>query len=98
MSARLRWKLNPAPTGLARVAAGPRGSTLRDASGVRYATVDAIGRRDSGPWYWVAGWGSGVPNMNTCDHPVATVEEAKDAAMAYVRAALPQPAAKGAEG
>lgn len=86
---RLRWKLDPQETGLRRITAGPRGSTLRDENGIRYATVAAVGRRyENGGWYWVAGWGSGVPHMNTCGSPVDTVEEAKSAALAYVRAAI----------
>ena len=84
---RLRWKLDPKATGLARVIAGPRGSTLRDESGTRYAVVSAAGRTSEG-WYWVAGWGSGVPHMNTCDAPCATVEEAKAQALAYVKSHL----------
>ncbi len=84
---RLRWKLNPRETGLARVGAGPRGSTLRDGSGKRYATVSALGSGHDG-WFWVAGWGSGVPHKNTCDAPCATVEEAKAQAMAYVKSHL----------
>jgi hypothetical protein len=87
---RLRWKLDPQETGLRRIMAGPRSSTLRDENGIRYATVSALGRRWHAPWYWVAGWGSGVPHMNTCDSPVATVVEAKAAALAYVRAAIAQ--------
>lgn len=85
---RLRWKLDPAETGLRRIVAGPRGSTLRDESGTRYATVATVGRRHGAPWYWVAGWESGVPYMNTCRDPVATVDEAKAEALAHVRAAL----------
>lgn len=80
---RLRWKLDPRETGLNRVAAGPRGSTLRDTAKKRYAAV-CFSRR-AGGWFWVAGWESGVPHRNTSDAPVATVDEAKAAAMAYVR-------------
>ena len=84
---RLRWKLDPKVTGLARVVAGPRGSTLRDESGKRYATVGAMGRWRDG-WYWVAGWESGVPYKNTCNATCATVEEAKAQALAYVKSHL----------
>lgn len=84
---RLRWKLDPHETGL-RIVAGPRSSTLRDEHGVRYATVATVGRRYGAPWYWVAGWGTCVPHMNTCNQPVGTVEEAKAAALAHVRAAI----------
>lgn len=87
---RLRWKLDPQETGLRRIMAGQRGSTLRDEAGVRYATVATVGRHHSAPWYWVAGWQTCVPHMNTANEPVATVEEAKAAAVAYVRAAITQ--------
>lgn len=81
---RLRWKLNPRETGLRCVIAGPRGSTLRDESGQRYAVVECLRSREG--WFWVAGWGSGVPHENTCESPCATAEEAKAQALAYVKA------------
>lgn len=85
----LRWKKNPMPTGLARIACGPQGSTLRDGD-VRYATTGCMsyrrGRSDS--WYWVAGWGSGVEHKNTHETPVADEATAKAEAMAYVKAEL----------
>ena len=84
---RLRWKLNPRETGLARVVAGPRGSSLRDESGKKYAAVSVLGRWRDG-WFWVAGWDSDVPYQNTCDAPCATVEEAKAQALAYVKSHL----------
>ncbi len=84
---RLRWRLDKHPSGLAGVCAGPRGSTLYDSTGKRYAMVSAINRGGSG-WYWVAGWDSDVPRRNTCNQPVPTIDEAKAEAMAYVRAAL----------
>ncbi len=79
--ARLRWKLEPRETGLRAVCAGPRGSSLHDGT-KRYATVRAL---RGGGWFWVAGWDSGVPHKNTCDAPSATAQEAKDAALAYVK-------------
>ena len=79
--ARLRWKLDPRETGLRSVGAGPRGSTLHDGE-KRYATVSPI---RGGGWYWVAGWSSGVPHMNTSHSPVDTADEAKAQAMAYVK-------------
>ncbi len=39
-------------------------------------------------WYWVAGWDSGVPHYNSCNAPVATPEEAKKEAQAYIAASL----------
>ena len=81
---RLRWKLNPRETGLRAVCAGLRGSTLHDGE-KQYATVSHL---RNGGWFWVAGWGSGVPRMNTWKTPLPTAQEAKDAAMAYVKAHL----------
>lgn len=88
MSGRLRWKRNPRETGLMAVGAGPRGWTLHDGE-TSFATVNALGgdwsRKFQG-WYWAA---SGkVPYQNTCGTPVPTPEEAKDAALAYVKAHL----------
>jgi len=94
---RLRWKKESSETGLRRVGAGPRGSYLHDGK-IKYAVVSAHATRITGKigWYWVAGWGSGVPHMNTCDEQGRTEADAKDAAMAYVRKHIPaQSAAKG---
>ena len=90
MMAKLRWKLQPAETGLRAVGAGPRSSDLHDGE-KQYAVVSPVGGGWRAPltgWYWVAGWDSGVPHMNTCDRPCKTVEEAKASAMAYVKAHL----------
>lgn len=83
---RLRWKLNPRPTGLMAIAASPRGSILHDGE-KKYASVSPSDRSGSS-WYWVAGWDSTVPHRNTCDEPVQSVDEAKSQAMAYVRSHL----------
>lgn len=84
----LRWKKDPRPTGLAGVACGPRGSTLRKDGELRVATVSALGRSVS-RWYWVAGWDCPqIPHRNTCEEPVGSEAEAKAAAMAYVRGHL----------
>ncbi|WP_238925130.1 hypothetical protein [Achromobacter insuavis] len=82
----MRWKKEPKETGLRAITAGPRSSTLRNAAGVRHATVTAL---RGGGWYFVAGWESGLPHLNTCSTPVATEAEAKAAAMAYVKKHLP---------
>lgn len=82
----MRWKKNPKETGLRAITAGPRGSTLRNAAGVRHATVTAL---RGGGWYFVVGWESKLPHINTCGTPVATEAEAKAAAMAYVKKHLP---------
>lgn len=80
----LRWRKNKSPTGLARIGSGPDGYTLFDGD-VRYAVASAMGRGKVAGWFWVAGWDSGVPHMNTCKAPVATAELAKTAALHYVR-------------
>ena len=81
---RLRWKMSPRETGPRAFIAGSRGSTLHDGK-TRYATVSEL--RDGG-WCLVAGWESGLPYMNTCGTPSETEQEAKIAAMAYVKAQL----------
>lgn len=82
---RLRWKLDAPETGLRRIVARPRTSWLHDGE-KRYACVSEVRQTHQTTWwYWVAGWDSDVPHMNTCSHPVATADEAKQAAMAYVR-------------
>lgn len=81
MNIRLRWKLKAAPTGLMAMVSGPRGSMLHDGE-ITYATVSADRK---GGWFWVAGWDSDVPYMNTCASPVASVDEAKAEALAYVK-------------
>ncbi len=84
---KLRWKLKPAETGLRAVGAGPRGSILHDGEKT-YAQVSSS--RGGAEWYWVAGWDSDVPYMNTCNSTVASAEEAKAQAMAYVKRHIEQ--------
>ena len=79
----MRWKMAERETGLRAIGAPPRSHWLRK-DGKRLACVSPIDRRGSG-WYWVAGWDSGIPHMNTCGSPEETVEAAKAAATAYVR-------------
>ena len=84
---KLRWKKEPVQTGLARIGAGPRGSIYHDGL-YMYATVYASGGSWNQPfngWYWVAGWGTGIPHKNTCNTPCATEAEAKEEAEAYVK-------------
>ncbi len=93
---KLRWKLEPAETGLRSIGAGPRSSNLHDGT-TKFASVSSLGGNWAGPvtgWYWVAGWDSDVPYKNTCGDPAATAEEAKAQAMAYVREHLAKQAAK----
>ena len=83
---RLRWKLEPRETGLSAVCAGPRSSYLHDGK-EKFAAVQAMCRRarDSATWFWWArNDNHGVPLFNSCGTPVATVDEAKAQAMAYV--------------
>ena len=82
----MRWKMANRETGLRAVCAPPRSHWLRE-DGQRFACVSPIDRSGSA-WYWVAGWGSGVPHKNTCDAPVPTIQEAKEAAAAYVKAEI----------
>lgn len=87
MSARLRWKREPAETGLRRIGAGPRGSFLHDGERT-YATVSALGgdwRMPLKGWYFVVGWDSGVPRFNSYETPAPDEKTAKEQAMAYVR-------------
>jgi hypothetical protein len=86
----LRWKLNPRPTGLAAIGAGPRGSTLRDGE-AEYASVYPryVRRGIYEGWYWTARNDEhGVPLVNTCNEPVADVATAKAQALAYVKQCL----------
>jgi len=81
MSIRLRWKLNPEQKGLSRIGSLPRGSKLTDGAKT-YATISAL--REGG-WFWIAGWDSDVPYQNTCNEPSSTAQDAKKAAMTYVK-------------
>ena len=84
----LRWRKNKPETGLRRVIAGPRGSTLYDGE-IRYATVNALGRyHEKQGWYYVCGWESGIQRINTCNDPCPDEKTAKAEAMAYVREQL----------
>lgn len=87
---KLTWKKDAQETGLRSIGAKPRGSKLHD--GVKtYATVNAFGGGWQGEvkgWYYVAGWDSGIPYVNTCQTPNPTESEAKIAAKAYVLAQL----------
>jgi hypothetical protein len=90
----LRWKKNPAETGLRAVGAGPRGSKLHDGTD-EYASVYPLGGNWRGPlrgWYWVAvSREHGVPYCNTCNEPPQSEAAAKTAAMAYVKQHLKVP-------
>lgn len=81
----IRWKMEPKETGLRGAASWPRSHWLRDGD-TRLACASPSDRSGSA-WYWVAGWDAEekIPHMNTCGTPVASIKEAKDAAMNYVR-------------
>jgi hypothetical protein len=87
----LRWKKKPPERGLARIAAGPRGSTLREGD-IEFASVapryEGWGRKIIG-WYWMArNDDHGVPWVNRCDAPCPDEATAKAEAMAYVKKCL----------
>ncbi len=85
-----RWKLNTLPTGLARVGYDyqHRGSKLYE-NGVDLASVSynngKWNHREAG-WYWACATNKelGIEHQNTCTKPVATADEAKKAAKAYI--------------
>lgn len=82
----LRWKKDPAPTGLARVGSGPRSSKLLDGK-EELASVSA----SYGPtsrfkvigWYWWSRVSGEI--LNTCRTPAPDEATAKAQAMAHVR-------------
>lgn len=84
----LRWKREPAETGLRAIGACPRGWVLHDGT-TEYASVNPKGggwQSKQNGWYWVAH--EQVPYKNTCHEPVETPEQAKTDALAYVKAHL----------
>lgn len=89
-SHRLRWRKNPAETGLRAVGAGPRGSKLHDGT-KEYASVSPrrsrLDLRVNG-WYWVCAADVGGEYVNTYNNPAPDEDTAKAQAMAYVKAAL----------
>jgi hypothetical protein len=89
---RLTWKREPVERGLAAVAQGPLGYELNFGPHKSIASVNAksTGFHRYQGWYWVAGANPdlGIAYRNTSATPKATIEEAKDEAEGYVRAAL----------
>jgi hypothetical protein len=88
MSARLRWKREPRPTGLLAVGAGPQGSAYHDGE-KEYARTYPNGgnwQRAQEGWYWTARIGDDF--INTCRAPVATEDDAKAHAAAWVKERL----------
>lgn len=85
---RLRWKKNPRPKGLAGICSGhPGHSLLYGKVGCANAYEHSWRGKQRG-WYWTARMDPQVPLRNTCNETPLTEEEAKAAAMAYVRECL----------
>lgn len=88
---KLRWKKEPAQTGLARIGAGPRGSKYWDGE-TEYAHTHAKGgdwREPLQGWFLSCPPQDGIPHRNTCDEPLFETEaEAKKAAAAYIKECL----------
>lgn len=87
---RLRWRRESRETGLRAVVQGERGYELWYGD-ERVASASPYGRyRPEQGYYWSAPSNErlGIALKNTASQPVATIEEAKEQAMAYVRAAL----------
>ena len=81
----LRWKRGERPKGLASVCAGLTGSKLWDGE-TTFARTNHSDKRWSTRrgWYWVT-YSDSLEHMNTCDNPLDTEDEAKKAAMKYVK-------------
>lgn len=83
---KLTWKREKKANGLRSIGAPPPGSKLHDGEKT-YARTATIGGGMQGMvrgWYWVAGWDSDVPHMNTCNEPCKNEDDAKKAAREYV--------------
>lgn len=96
---RLTWKREPRETGLASITQGERGYDLNlggERIGGAYPSYNGWNRHDVVGWMWVAGDEKhGIEHRSSHLTPVATMEEAKERCIAYVRAQLAQtPAAK----
>ena len=85
--ARLTWRKQPNESGLARVGQGPRGAVLKvDGEDVGRVCANSVGFNEYRGWYWTAVDNAGrVPLKNTCDKPVAALDDAKRQCEAYVR-------------
>ena len=94
---RMTWRKQPYQTGLRAIGEGPRGAILRaDGDDVGRVYPHGGGHRGAVTgWYWVARDDRrGVPLMNTHGESMPTIDEAKAACAAYVRACLEREAVK----
>lgn len=82
----LRWKKEAREKGLAGVAQGPRGFDLM-LDGVRVASVSYTDRSAKKAW-WCARMDPWLPLENTVRKPIASIEAAKEQALAYVKTHL----------
>lgn len=95
-----RWRREPNETGLSRVVQSPRGFQLWD-GGVKLASVNPklagfAAHRDIVGWYFVATPPSGrTHNSLWSDPPYQTADDAKAAALAYLKAPKGQGGANG---
>lgn len=86
MSGKIRWKKEPAETGLARIGAPPRAYVLHDGETEYAYVLPNVGgwRTKQNGWYWVVPTHESMPYKNTCQTPCETVEDAKTQAKDYV--------------
>ena len=83
----------PKETGLRRIGAGPRHHYLHVTKDDYVASVFPIGGNWAAPlkgWAWSVPAQAWTPHVNTYETPVATAEEAKAAAMAYIKKHRPK--------
>jgi hypothetical protein len=80
---RITFRLDPQETGLARVTAGPRGYTIKvDGADVGHLSRIRVKFQEWGGWYFYARLNGRY--KNTSNSPVATLEEIKAAAKAWL--------------
>jgi len=96
---KITFKLRPRETGLRAVGAGPRASEIR-LDGRQIGSVSAVGGGWRGPikgWMWVVYGGEPLPDspfVNTSHRLVATADEAKRAAKAWILSEMKRGARK----
>lgn len=89
---RLRWRREPRATGLMSVGQGERGYDLiyGDTEVANVSVYNKMWTKDKIGYFWSCGTNEelNIEHCNTAHRPVLTVEEAKDEALAYIKAAL----------